>query len=152
MSEQQLAAMLVTIGLERGADIDQIADEIGRLTMPAFVDISALRAAALPVLEERLRAEAEYQIAIMRHRLAGDGVAPAPTPPVAPERLVGPVDTLIASPANPARVVTKPAVGDAPQPATTPIAAAETAAEDDAEPTSDGTMIWMSQPEPKKRQ
>lgn len=114
--EEELATLIAQIGLERGVDAEQVADEMGRMALPRFIDAQGFRAALVTVLERQLRAQVERQIDAIRQRM---GAAPAPATPDVPPILdrrpaVGP-----APPApQPAEAPTHPLASDLPDDAT----------------------------------
>jgi hypothetical protein len=81
--EQELSNLLSAIGLERGVSVEQLADELARMTLPSYVDGQLFQASVLAALEHQLRAQTEAQIDALRRRLSG-AAASHPHPPQAP--------------------------------------------------------------------
>lgn len=71
MHERQLADVLISMGVERGTDIDQIAHELASQTFPSFVDEAAFKTSLLDAVESQLRRQTDEQIERLRNQLAG---------------------------------------------------------------------------------
>jgi hypothetical protein len=144
--DRQLAELLVQIGLDRGTDVDTIAQELSTLKLPQFVDAEAFRASLLTAIETQLRRQTDERIRKLREQLA----VPSSSQPVMP-----------APPAPPAPPASEPqgrvnlptdASGAAQTPAPAPPLASpvldqfQTIVEPAGMP-KDATMIWKSRPD-----
>jgi hypothetical protein len=82
--EVELANLLAEIGLERGIAVEQLADDLARLTLPGFIDAQAFNAALFGALEAQLRAQYDQAIADLRLRFSAEPVAASPIQPLKP--------------------------------------------------------------------
>ena len=72
MSEQQLCALLIRMGVESGRPIDAIVDELANLQLPSFVDATDFRASLVDVAEDHLRSEYESRVEELRRKVLTD--------------------------------------------------------------------------------
>lgn len=84
MREAQLVGLLIQMGVDRGLDIEQAADQISGATLPVFVDDRALREAIIGEVESHLRSQMEQRLQLMRRRFEVGEPAGASAPVVQP--------------------------------------------------------------------
>ena len=75
MAEQQLAELLVSIGLERNVEIDDIAGQLASLSLPTYIDQSTFKNSLLEAVESQLYRQTDERIRMLRQQFDSPGVA-----------------------------------------------------------------------------
>jgi hypothetical protein len=129
MRERDLAMLLIQMGVDSGADVERAAEELAGVDLPTFVDMRAFRGALIDEVENRMRAQMEQRLQLMRRRLDLDVAAPA-------ARSSARSST---RPESPLQTMPEPAAAHAPQP--TEVAAPRKPAGDAQSALADVTQI-----------
>lgn len=140
MLDRQLAELLVQIGLDRGTDVDTIAQELSTLKLPQFVDAEAFRASLLTAIETQLRRQTDERIRKLREQLA----VPSSSQPVMPAPPASEPQGRVNLPTDASGAAQTPA--PAPPLASPVLDQFQTIVEPAGMP-KDATMIWKSRPD-----